>query len=137
MTVVTAVETVSVKTNCYEYVKPSRILTSGSPVLFGGKPPSAGFKETSELIYGTTYTLADGEQVCIGLSDEVWRELRLPLDCLRTQDGQLGELRQKVYNLTKINTAMEKRVEAGTLSLDKFTKMNLWQRIKFVFNPTP
>ena len=80
-----------------------------------------------EIVHGHRFMNMNGEQIDLGLSEEVYGALGLPIDCWEKDQKTISELRDKKKKLEFENEMMSNR-------FDEIGRTNFWRRLLYAFN---
>ncbi|NIU12591.1 MAG: hypothetical protein GWN76_00800 [candidate division Zixibacteria bacterium] len=80
-----------------------------------------------ELVRGTTFINDRGQEITIGMTQEVQEAIGLPMDVFNSQTEQIDKLNhevaQKVQEVKELKTALK-----------DYRTMTVWGRVKFLFS---
>ena len=75
-----------------------------------------------EIINGHKFTNADGEEMNLGLSEDVYNALGLPIDCWEHDQNVIRKLREKKDKAEFENSVMSRR-------FDEMERASWWRRL--------
>ncbi|MFH1777587.1 MAG: hypothetical protein ABH952_08545 [Candidatus Omnitrophota bacterium] len=89
-------------------------------------PKTEPIEITYEMIHGRTFVNANGEEFCIGLSEQAQTAIGLPFEAFENMSNEIEKLQIHIGDLRKkYNIARDK--------INQYETMGLWKRIKFLF----
>ena len=85
---------------------------------------------TTEMVRGRRFVNHQGEEVCIGMSEQVQQAIGLPFEVYDNMQSSISFLEKRCQNLNIENFHQRNRIR---FMEERFQSINLWGRIKFVF----
>ena len=79
-----------------------------------------------EVVRGHRFMNMNGEQINLGLSEEVYNALGLPIDCWEKDQKTISELREENKKISFDNRCMSDR-------FDEIGRANFWRRLVYLF----
>jgi len=118
----------------------ARIEKSGVDYALNGEKIVYDMSAEIEEIKGLVYVLPNGNELMVGLSEEVRTVLGIPLETIENMDKKIEELHEarideninaynKIYRLEKQKNALTKSLKR----ISKFKDMSLLNRLIFLF----
>jgi hypothetical protein len=79
-----------------------------------------------DVLHGRRFILRSGEVVCLGVSDEIYQLLEIPLNCFDDMSETICDLTSELSQRNKFILELKKEIK-------KHNSLNFFERLKFLF----
>lgn len=99
-----------------------------------GNPPAQNdLKLREEIVRGRRFVNRHGVEVCLGLTKQVEETIGLEFECFDKLQNENYNLSSNIKSLQKFNNRLTYEKDQYLFMLDKYTSLNFFGRLKFLF----